>query len=249
MCSFLLLNKNQKPRSSGCGKQCDQIGRFLTVLAHKFSIKSCPNSSRLFGPVWKIIVKETKKLWTLLGKFRKIWATLISKYGHTELARDSKSRGHELKSCKRWTVVVLNWSVWSPSAPTIRVWIPLKSTVAFFQMFFKWVNPGLFFVYFQSFHSNITIFTTNQCEKCPSSIRHWALNSQPSDYQSPPLATRPELPPYSLKCLKWTKSKEILIILQKSFEKIKNGLKVANLIRVLRIITYNSRVVLTRNLP
>ena len=144
----LLLNKNQKPRSSGCGKQCDQIGRFLTVLAHKFSIKSCPNSSRLFGPVWKIIVKETKKLWTLLGKFRKIWATLILKYGHTELARDSKSRGHELKSCKRWTVVVLNWSVWSPSAPTIRVWIPLKSTVAFFQIFF---TPASFLFIFSPF--------------------------------------------------------------------------------------------------
>ena len=36
--------------------------------------------------------------------------------------------------------------------------------------FKKWVNPGLFFVYFQA---NNTIFTTNQCEKmsnCSSSI-------------------------------------------------------------------------------
>ena len=32
---------------------------------------------------------------------------------------------------------------------------------------FLWANPGLFFVYFQSFQTNInTIFTTNQCEKC-----------------------------------------------------------------------------------
>ena len=33
-------------------------------------------------------------------------------------------------------------------------------------------NPGLFFVYFQSFQTNNTIFSTNQCEKmskCPSS--------------------------------------------------------------------------------
>ena len=29
----------------------------------------------------------------------------------------------------------------------------------------KWANPGLFFVYFQSFQTNITIFTTNICEK------------------------------------------------------------------------------------
>ena len=43
---------------------------------------------------------------------------------------------------------------------------------------------------FQSDQSNITIFTTNQCEKCPSSIWHWDSNSQP-----PPLTTRPGLPP------------------------------------------------------
>ena len=30
----------------------------------------------------------------------------------------------------------------------------------------KWANPGLFVVYFRSFQTNNTIFTTNQCEKC-----------------------------------------------------------------------------------
>ena len=29
----------------------------------------------------------------------------------------------------------------------------------------------------------------------PSSIRRWDSNSQPSDYESPPLTTRPGLPP------------------------------------------------------
>ena len=40
-----------------------------------------------------------------------------------------------------------------------------------FLSYFKWSNSGLFFVYFQSFKTNITVFTTNQCEKmsCPSS--------------------------------------------------------------------------------
>ena len=37
--------------------------------------------------------------------------------------------------------------------------------------FKKWVNPGLFFVYFRSFQTNISNFTTKICEKCPSSIR------------------------------------------------------------------------------
>ena len=31
--------------------------------------------------------------------------------------------------------------------------------------------------------------------KCPSSIWHWDSNSQPSAYKSPPLTTRPGLPP------------------------------------------------------
>ena len=35
-------------------------------------------------------------------------------------------------------------------------------------IFFKLANPGLFFVYFWSFQTNNTIFTTNQCEKCPN---------------------------------------------------------------------------------
>ena len=32
-------------------------------------------------------------------------------------------------------------------------------------IFFKWANHGLFFVYFRSFQTNNTIFTTNICEK------------------------------------------------------------------------------------
>ena len=43
----------------------------------------------------------------------------------------------------------------------------------------KWTNPGLFFVCFQSFQTNNTIFTTNQCEKCPSIIRPRDSNPQP----------------------------------------------------------------------
>ena len=31
--------------------------------------------------------------------------------------------------------------------------------------FLNWANPGLFFVYFRSFQTNNTIFTTNECEK------------------------------------------------------------------------------------
>ena len=58
-------------------------------------------------------------------------------------------------------------------------------------------NPGLFFVYFRSFQTNIiTIFTTNICEKCPSSIWCRDSNPRPSERESLPITTRPGLPPF-----------------------------------------------------
>ena len=36
--------------------------------------------------------------------------------------------------------------------------------VPFYLDFFKWVNSGIFLVYFRSFQTNNTIFVTNQCE-------------------------------------------------------------------------------------
>ena len=48
---------------------------------------------------------------------------------------------------------------------------------------------------FSSFQTHITIFTTNKCEKCPSSRRYCDSNSQPLENESPPITTRPGLPP------------------------------------------------------
>ena len=45
------------------------------------------------------------------------------------------------------------------------------------------------------FSTNITIFTTNKCEKCPFSIWCWDSNTHPSEHVSPPITTRPGLPP------------------------------------------------------
>ena len=44
--------------------------------------------------------------------------------------------------------------------------------------------------------SNI-IFRTDKCEKCPSSIRCWDSNSRSLEDASPPITTRPGLPPQS----------------------------------------------------
>ena len=39
--------------------------------------------------------------------------------------------------------------------------------------------------------STITIFKTNTCEKCPSSIWCQDLNPQHSEHKPPPITTRP----------------------------------------------------------
>ena len=63
--------------------------------------------------------------------------------------------------------------------------------------FKKWANPGLFFIYFWSFQTNINTIFTIQCEKmsCPSSIRCRDSNPHPPDHESSPITTRPGLPP------------------------------------------------------
>ena len=58
----------------------------------------------------------------------------------------------------------------------------------------KWANPGLFFVSFRCFQTDNTIFTTNICEKCPSSKWCWDSNPRPSERESLPITTRLGLP-------------------------------------------------------
>ena len=54
-------------------------------------------------------------------------------------------------------------------------------------------HPLPLFSLFPSFQTNITILTTNICEKMlwPSSIRRPDSNPQPSELKSPPITTRP----------------------------------------------------------
>ena len=39
-----------------------------------------------------------------------------------------------------------------------------------------------YFCLFLSFQANNAFFTTNKCEKCPSSIQYWDSNPQPSSH-------------------------------------------------------------------
>ena len=56
-------------------------------------------------------------------------------------------------------------------------------------------HPRHLFHLFSSFQTNITILTINISEKMSSSIRHWDLNQQPLEHESPPITSRPGLPP------------------------------------------------------
>ena len=61
------------------------------------------------------------------------------------------------------------------------------------QTFFKWANPGFFFVYFQSFQTNNPFLQQINVKKCPSSIWHQDLNPQHLEHESSPITTRPGL--------------------------------------------------------
>ena len=64
-----------------------------------------------------------------------------------------------------------------------------------YKVFFKWTNPGLFFVYFCPLKQTIQFLQQINVKKCPSWNQRQDSNSQPSDYESPLSTTRPGLPP------------------------------------------------------
>ena len=61
--------------------------------------------------------------------------------------------------------------------------------------FKKWANPGLFSFIIGLFKQTLNFFTTNICEIFLSSIQCQDLNPRPSECESPPITTRPGLPP------------------------------------------------------
>ena len=62
--------------------------------------------------------------------------------------------------------------------------------------FLKWANPASFLFIFGLFQTNInTILQQINVKKCPSSIRHRDSNPRPLERESPPITTRPGLPP------------------------------------------------------
>ena len=62
------------------------------------------------------------------------------------------------------------------------------------EVFFKNGSSPVSFYLFSSFQTNITILTA--IFLCPSSIQHWDSNPLPLEHESPPITTRPGLPPH-----------------------------------------------------
>ena len=63
-------------------------------------------------------------------------------------------------------------------------------------MGFQWGNPGLFYIYFRLFkQTSLQFLQQLNVKKCPSNIRCQDSNSQPLANESPPITSRPGLPP------------------------------------------------------
>ena len=62
-------------------------------------------------------------------------------------------------------------------------------------IFYKMGRPRPLFNLFSSFQTNITILQQINVKKCPSSIQCWDSNPWLSEHVSPPITTRPGLPP------------------------------------------------------
>ena len=67
-------------------------------------------------------------------------------------------------------------------------------------IFFKWANPSLFLFIFSLFNQTLQFYSKSMW-KCPSSIWRRDSNSQPSDYESPPITTRLGLPSLSFSAI------------------------------------------------
>ena len=67
------------------------------------------------------------------------------------------------------------------------------------KIFFNEPTPASFSFIFGLFKQTIQLFTTNQCEKCPTSIWRQDSNPRPLEHESSPITTRPGLLPQATK--------------------------------------------------
>ena len=71
----------------------------------------------------------------------------------------------------------------------------LSKHLVLVNLFKKWAESGLFFIYFRSFQTHITIFATNKCEKMAIQYTGPGFELTTLERESPPITTRPGLLP------------------------------------------------------
>ena len=77
----------------------------------------------------------------------------------------------------------------------------LKSVANPVSMFFLNGPFPASFCLFSSFQTNKQFLQQIYVKKCPSCVQCWDSNPQPSDHESPPITTRPGLPPFCVNIL------------------------------------------------
>ena len=138
----------------------------------------------LWSQIWSCLNIRCKRVLVLFEK----WKSILGKMEENIFVGDVTQ---ERKNKEQMTAI--NGTNLSGCNNEGKIGVEIIRNVTFF---FKIGQPRPLFVYFQSFQTNIiTIFTTNICEKCPSSIRCRDSNPRPSERESLPITTRPGLPP------------------------------------------------------
>ena len=88
------------------------------------------------------------------------------------------------------TGTYIGWQV-----PTLDDRYQVRYSLKACHLFWKIYHTRTLFYLFSSFQTNITNFTQINVKICPSSIQCSDSNPQPSEHKSPPITTRPGLPP------------------------------------------------------
>ena len=163
----------------------------LTVI--KCSLKSCSRLDSNRGP----LVSKVTALPTELQPLKTFVTSISLSVLQPNFWRTSQRRSDGCTSRRLWVRNALRELMGRTSLPNYVYSLKnLCEPMVKNKRFFKFGQPRLLFHLFSPFRTHITNFTTNWYLKiCPSSMWCWDLNSWPLEHESPPITTRPGLPP------------------------------------------------------
>ena len=193
----------------------DSAHKLNNAIALKLQIKSSKRSSLLsFYAVHsngKFIFKRHRDMiaFETVDYHDQIWLFLKEGLGNKISFKSCQNTGQRFGLFKQCHFLSKNccdyfWktlgSYQNESSKTIDSLFNIRTPLIRSRRLLKKGQPRPLFCLFLPFSTNFTILTTNKCEKMSISIRRFQdSNSQPSDYVSHPLTTRPGLP----KTLRW----------------------------------------------